>query len=88
MDERRMTPRERALYDVQVHAFEAKELQLFLDTHADDREAGRALGRALRLEQETAGRYEEAYGPLTVNSAVCGGLYRWASNPWPWEREE
>ena len=87
MDRRRMTPRERALYDVQTHAFAAKELQLFLDTHAGNDRASEALSRELKLEQKAARAYEEAYGPLTIDSAVDGCRYHWTENPWPWEKE-
>ena len=87
MDRRCMTPRERAMYDVQTHAFAAKEIQLFLDTHSRNRDAANALGRELRLEREATRAYEDAYGPITVRAAVENGRYLWAANPWPWEKE-
>ena len=87
MDRRCMTPRERALYDVQTHAFAAKEIQLFLDTHAGNGEAADALRRETRLTREATRRFEAEYGPLTLDSAVENGAYRWTENPWPWEKE-
>ena len=87
MNRNRMTPRERALYDVQAHAFAAKEWQLFLDTHPRSREALRALSSQTNEAREAARRYEERFGPLTVESAAEGDRYRWIENPWPWEGE-
>ena len=87
MNRRHMTPRERALYDVQAHAFAAKELQLFLDTHPRHREACAELNRETRLTREATSRYEENFGPLTVGSAAAECVYRWTDNPWPWESE-
>ena len=66
MNRNRMTPRERALYDVQAHAFAAKEWQLFLDTHPCSREALRALSSQTNEAREAARRYEERFGLLTV----------------------
>ncbi len=85
MNRDRMTPRERALYEVQMHAFAAKDAQLYLDTHESDREAMGELARQTRLAQEAAQRYERQFGPLTVSAAANGERYRWMENPWPWE---
>lgn len=82
-----MTARERALYRVQLHAFTAKEMQLFLDTHGENSAAFAELRRALRQEQEATRRYEESFGPLTVESAAREDAYRWTETPWPWEKE-
>ncbi|MBR3505181.1 MAG: spore coat protein CotJB [Clostridia bacterium] len=87
MNGRCMTPRERALYDVQTHAFAAKEIQLFLDTHPDNGEAAETLARETRLEREATRAYEEAYGPITLSAAVRTGRYLWTEGPWPWEKE-
>ena len=77
MDRRCMTPRPRALYDIQTHAFAAKELQLFLDTHPENGDAAEALDREMRLEREATRAFERAYGPITLRAAVEDGRYRW-----------
>ena len=87
MNRRCMTPRQRALYEVQTHAFAATETQLFLDTHGTDRAACQELRRQMGQEREATRRYEAQYGPLTIESAVPNGVYRWAETSWPWERE-
>ncbi|MBQ8953425.1 MAG: spore coat protein CotJB [Clostridia bacterium] len=87
MNRRCMTPRMRALYEIQTHAFAATETQLFLDTHGDVRAASQELQRQRGLEREAARRYEAQFGPLSAVSAVQNGDYRWAETPWPWERE-
>ena len=82
-----MTPRERALYDVQVHVFAAKELQLFLDTHAGNRSAFREYRREQQEARNATRQFEESFGPLTLDAAAGENAYRWVETPWPWERE-
>ena len=87
MSGKRMRKREAALYTVQAHAFSAKEIQLFLDTHPDDDEAYAEFRRQTAQEREATKRFENKYGHLTLAAAACGEEYRWTENPWPWEGE-
>ena len=68
-------------------SFAAKEIQLFLDTHPENREAAGTLEREMRLEREATRAYERSYGPITLRAAVEDGRYLWINNPWPWEKE-
>lgn len=65
--------------------FTAIELNLFLDTHPDSREAladYKAVNErltALRAE------YERQCGPLLPFSAGGDECWNWIEEPWPWE---
>ncbi len=74
------------LVKLMAEEFTAIELNLYLDTHPQDR-------RALELYNETIDRiyalmeeYERQYGPLT-NFGLSPSSYpwQWIEEPWPWE---
>ena len=66
--------------------FAVWELQLFLDTHPNNKEAARRLeehqGRAAQLKRE----FEEKYGPIGEMGPNTS-RWAWVSDPWPWEKE-
>ena len=68
--------------------FMAKELQLYLDTHPDDKEAFKALKDTLALKREGAERYVKLYGPLKLEDLETSDKYDWLRGPWPWEYRE
>lgn len=69
-------------------AFMAKELQLYLDTHAEDKEAFKALWETLALKREGMKRYTKLYGPLRLEDLEDCDKYTWLQDPWPWEYSE
>ena len=68
--------------------FVIRELNLYLDTHPDDREAFETLQKCIRMRAEGHKRYTEQYGPVTVSDLVCADVYDWLDAPWPWQPEE
>ena len=84
---KRMTPKEQALLRVQQMGFMTDDLRLFLNTHPEDEDALYALKEYLALEADARAAYEERYGSLTLESAVCSGRYDWIDHAWPWEAE-
>ena len=65
--------------------FYAVDLQLYLDTHPNDREA---LGKynAVVEEANTLRReYEKLFGPLTSFRSTSKCPWQWIDDPWPWE---
>ncbi len=82
-----MNDRERMLREIQELEFTAIDLQLFLDTHPDNK---RALADYIAISaelREAKERYERAYGPLIGYGFGMEDLehgYRWI-NYWPWE---
>lgn len=75
-----MTP----LAELQTMAFAINELALYLDTHADDKEALEMYRMYQKAYQEGRKKYEMEYGPLN-HMSLDGEKYRWLDDPWPWE---
>lgn len=65
--------------------FVAEELELYLDTHADDMEAFSLYQTILALQQEARERYVRLCGPLAQRDMLGMGGYGWIEGPWPWE---
>jgi spore coat protein JB len=78
--------RKEKLIKLMAEEFTAIELNLYLDTHPQDK-------RALELYNETVERlyalledYERHYGPIS-NFGLSPSSYpwQWIEEPWPWE---
>ena len=65
--------------------FVADELELYLDTHADDSEAFDLYQNMLALRREARERYTARYGAITQCDQLGGESYTWLRDPWPWE---
>ena len=65
--------------------FVTDELELYLDTHADDREAFALYQSILALRKEARERYVERYGVITQCDQLGRESYTWLRDPWPWE---
>lgn len=71
---------------IQMYDFYLYELNLYLDTHPDDKEA-LALFKEYNAKRETAYKaYNEKYGPITAVQSTGGDCFTWVDAPWPWER--
>jgi spore coat protein JB len=68
--------------------FMIRELQLYLDTHSDDKEAFSLLKETLELEREGRKRYTEKYGPILFSDLENLDSYEWIDSPWPWSYGE
>lgn len=65
--------------------FVAKELELYLDTHAEDMEAFNMYQTFLALSKEAHSRYVQTYGPVCHKDMLGRKNYCWINEPWPWE---
>lgn len=65
--------------------FVIKELQLYLDTHADDTEAFDTLQQYIKLFETGRAAYVRKYGPITIYDTVLSKTYDWINDPWPWD---
>ena len=72
------------LAEVMALCFVSHELQLYLDTHPDDREAFKTLKQMLELTAEAKRRYTAKYGPLCPADLEHSESFDWLSDPWPW----
>ncbi|MEG1632780.1 MAG: spore coat protein CotJB [Oscillospiraceae bacterium] len=65
--------------------FVVDELELYLDTHKEDKEAFATYQSMLRLAAEGRRKYVAAYGPVSQSDMLDEKSYTWADNPWPWD---
>lgn len=78
--------RECMLKEVMALDFAAYDLALYLDTHPCC-EQGLCLYQELSEKaKEMRAKYEEVYGPLSMESGATDCKWKWVENPWPWER--
>lgn len=64
--------------------FVIAELNLYLDTHKDDKEGFAMLQDFLKLSEEGRRRYVAMYGPICQSDLLQSKSYTWTENPWPW----
>ena len=68
--------------------FTAVDLNLFLDTHPNDRKALAYFEKIVVELRKATKVYEEKYGPLTYCGVTPNKNYwQWVEEPWPWEIE-
>lgn len=68
--------------------FVIDELELYLDTHRNDREAFSMLQSFMALGKEARERYVRLYGPVQQSDMEEMDSYCWLNDPWPWEYRE
>ena len=62
------------------------ELNLYLDTHPDDRDARNDYYAYSQLLDELITEYEREYGPLLGFGHSPTNVGCWVCSEWPWER--
>ena len=67
--------------------FAIAELGLYLDTHADDKEAFALYQKYVQMAKDGRAAYEKRYGPLQQAQTASMGSYTWLNNPWPWDEQ-
>lgn len=65
--------------------FVAYELQLFLDTHPNDKKAMEKYTEAVKRAKECREEYEENFAPITAAAAAGKLPWQWISSPWTWQ---
>ena len=65
--------------------FVTDELELYLDTHQEDREAFEMYQTFLALAKEARRRYVQTCGPVKQTDQLGMDRYAWLDDPWPWE---
>ena len=65
--------------------FVAHELALYLDTHAEDKEAFEMYQTFLALSEEAHSRYVQQCGVICRRDMLGKNSYTWLTDPWPWE---
>ena len=65
--------------------FVVDELELYLDTHWEDREAFELYQTMLAMQKEAKERIVRLCGPVCQTDQLGMDAYRWLNGPWPWE---
>lgn len=79
--------RKKLLRDLGEHCFAAFEIQIFLDTHPNDRQALSDYKMHLKACEELKREYEAKYGPLSASDVTSTTRWTWIDDPWPWNNE-
>lgn len=82
-----MTEREILLKKISTYHFAVFDLQLFLDTHPNDKKTLEKMNEYKNAVKPLIKEYEEKFGPLT-KSMTSSNNWSWIMGPWPWETEE
>ena len=78
--------REALLYQLLQYKFALIELNLYLDTNPNDKEAIELFNQYQKIEKQMCNQYESMYGPLTLDSNYLNNdNWVWSNSPWPWE---
>ena len=76
------------LGELQAISFAITELNLYLNTHPNDKEALEMLNELIKLSSAAKMRYTEKYGPLNIRDLENSKSYTWLNEPWPWNYSE
>ena len=83
-DVKPMNEQAELLTKVDAYCFAAHDINLYLDTHPNDRDMINLFKSLSSDSKMVIDEYEKKYGPLFVDYSIT---YPWAWNnsPWPWE---
>ena len=83
-DVKPMNEQAELLTKVDAYCFAAHELNLYLDTHPNDKDMINLFKELSSDSKMAIDEYEKKYGPLFVDSSVSYP-WTWNNSPWPWE---
>ncbi len=75
------------LEQLSAASFAAVDLQLYMDTHPDDKEALKKLNKYLDQSAALTNEYTRRYGPLSPQDIYGDTSFEWIMSPWPWSRD-
>ena len=76
--------REAKLYNVMCYGFAITDMNLYLDTHPEDKNALSFLKELIMEEEKAKKEYIMDYGPLDICD-IKGDKFEWVNGPWSWE---
>ena len=73
---------------VDAYTFGAHDIQLYLDTHPNDKDMIELYNKYCEESKNAIKQYEKRFGPLTVDSEATNTYpWAWKNLPWPWENK-
>ena len=82
-----MNEKQRMMKRVQMFDFILDELNLYLDTHPNDKNALDYFTQYQYLKNDAVNQYEARFGPLRAEDSMGEDYFDWIKGPWPWESE-
>ena len=76
--------RDELMQKIQMYAFAAHELNLYLDLHPNDTSMLMLFKDYEEKCKKLTSEYENKYGPLSVSEVNSTKEFTWVNN-WPWE---
>lgn len=76
--------REASLFTVMQYSFAITDMNLYLDTHPEDRAALNFLKELIKEEEKAKREYIMNYGPIDFCDTM-GDKFEWVNGPWSWE---
>jgi len=64
--------------------FYTLDLNLYLNTHPNDRQAQSQFNAVAKEANALRQQYENKYGPLCTRRPIDGSPWEWLKEPWPW----
>lgn len=86
MAENMVPSRRNLLCAIQMYSFYIYDLNLFLDSHPNDKRALAKFNEVNWQLKAAVKLYNEKYGPLEANQNLSENNFYWVDDPWPWER--
>ena len=80
-----MNERDELMQKIQMYAFAAHELNLYLDIYKDNKNAIEPYNEYARMTNKYINEYEQKYGAIALNSNE-NYPWMWVNSPWPWEK--
>lgn len=74
------------LHDLMAVDFVLLELNLYLDTHPNDRQAIQQFNDMAARRKQLSEQYERHFGPLmNFGHSTSKAPWEWKDGPWPWQ---
>lgn len=67
--------------------FAIVELNLYMDTHPNDKEVNEKLNSYKEKSESLKSEYEQKYGQITPSDSEKNH-WSWIADPWPWNNDE
>ncbi len=80
-----MNEKAKLLKRVQICDFVLLEMNEFLDTHPNDKEALAYFHKYKKMAEDARRDYTRQFGPLTANDVENTSTWDWIQDPWPWD---
>lgn len=85
-----LTEKEQAMRKISAVDFAIHDIELFLNSHAENKKAADLLGQYRNWRNELVTEYEQKYGDFVtvVANVKAENPWSWINGPWPWELSE